>query len=300
MNTLGSTHSSSLFTQLHRVLVTGGTGFLGRHLVQRLRAAKIGVVTPNRAQGFDLQRDDLPLNEVDHVFHLAARTGVVEAWHDPVGFFHTNTHGTVRVLDQCRRHGCSLTYVSAYVYGQPQRLPIAETDPVAANNPYAFSKSMAEEACRFFFKNFGLPVTILRPFNVYGPGQGEQFLLTRIAVQAVDRNCQEIVVRDLAPRRDYIFISDAIDAILASLETKSGSLFNIGSGISYSVADAIRTVCRLAGVTKPSRAIVGATRPNEINDVVADITALRAETGWMPRVSFDEGLRQLIEALRFQ
>ena len=300
MNTGCSTHSSRTFLQLRRVLVTGGTGFLGRHLVERLRAARIAVVTPSRAEGFDLQRDDLPLNDVDHVFHLAARTGVVDAWDDPVGFFQTNTHGTVRVLDQCRRHGCSLTYISAYVYGQPQRLPIAESDPVAANNPYAFSKSLAEEACRFFFRNFDLPVTILRPFNIYGPGQSEQFLLTRIASQAIDRNCQEIVVRDLAPRRDYIFISDAIDAILASLETKSGSLFNIGSGISYSVADAIRTVCRLAGVTKPSRAIVGATRPNEINDVVADITALRAETGWMPRVSFDEGLRKLIERLRLQ
>jgi nucleoside-diphosphate-sugar epimerase len=206
----------------------------------------------------------------------------------------------VRVLDQCRRNGCSLTYISAYIYGQPHRLPIAETDPVAANNPYAFSKFMAEEACRFFFNNFDLPVTILRPFNIYGPGQSEQFLLTRIAVQAVDRNCQEIVVTDLTPRRDYIFISDAIDAILVSLQTKPGSLFNIGSGTSYSVADAIQTVCRVAGVTKPFRAIVSATRRNEINDVVADITALRAETGWTPRVSFDDGLRQLIEGLRLQ
>ncbi len=300
MNTGGSTHSSRPLLQLRRVLITGGTGFLGRHLVERLRAAKIAVLTPSRAEGFDLQRDDLPLNDVDHVFHLAARTGVVDAWDDPVGFFHTNTHGTVRVLDQCRRHGCSLTYISAYVYGQPQRLPIAETDPVAANNPYAFSKYMAEEACRFFFKNFGVPVTILRPFNVYGPGQTEQFLLTRIAAQAVDRNCQEIVVRDLAPRRDYIFVSDAIDAILASVATTPGSFFNIGSGISHSVADAIQTVCRVAGVTKPYRAIVGATRPNEIDDVVADISALCAETGWMPRVSFDEGLRQLIEGLRLQ
>ena len=228
MNTAGLTHSSSSFLQLRRVVVTGGTGFLGRHLVERLRAARIAVVTPGREQGFDLQRDDLPLNEVDHVFHLAARTGVVDAWNDPVGFFHTNTHGTVRVLDQCRRHGCSLTYISAYVYGQPQRLPIAEDDPVVANNPYAFSKSMAEETCRFFLKNFGVPVTILRPFNVYGPGQSDRFLLPSIAAQVVDRNCQEIVVKDLAPRRDYIFVSDAIDAILVSLATTPGSLFNIG------------------------------------------------------------------------
>lgn len=298
MNTGGLTHSSSSLLQLRRVLVTGGTGFLGRHLVERLRAARIAVVTPSREQGFGLQRDNLPLNEVDHVFHLAARTGVVDAWDDPVGFFYTNTHGTVRVLDQCRRHGCSLTYISAYVYGQPQRLPIAEADPVVANNPYAFSKSMAEGACRFFSKNFGVPVTILRPFNVYGPGQSDRFLLPRIAAQVVDRNCHEIVVSDLAPRRDYIFVSDAIDAILVSLATTPGSLFNIGSGTSHSVADAIRTVCRIAGVTKPYRAIVTATRPNEIDDVVADISALRAQTGWIPRVSFDEGLRKLIEKLK--
>ena len=101
----------------------------------------------SRSQGFDVRLDEIPLEGVDRVFHLAGLTGVPKAWEQPLDFFETNAFGTMRVLDQCRKAGCAVTYLSAYVYGLPQHLPIAEDHPVAANNPYALSKRIAEEAC---------------------------------------------------------------------------------------------------------------------------------------------------------
>jgi nucleoside-diphosphate-sugar epimerase len=266
--------------------------------VRRLEAAGIEVVAPRRDAGGDILRDELPLAGIDHVFHLAGRTGVPDAWADPAGFFLTNAAGTVRLLDQCRRHGASLTYVSAYVYGRPLRLPTAETDPVAADNPYAFSKSVAEQACRFFAAHFAVPATILRPFNIYGPGQSRRFLVPHIAAQVADPDCAEILVADLAPRRDYVFVSDAVDAILASLAAPAGSLFNIGSGASHSVEEVIRTACEAAGVQKPYRATSAERRINELDDVVADVSALRRTTGWSPLVPLAAGLKQVIEDLR--
>jgi nucleoside-diphosphate-sugar epimerase len=287
--------SADALSRLRRVIVTGATGFLGRHLARHLRSAGTEVLTLSRTLGFDLLTDELPMRGVNHVFHLAAQTGVVEAWDNPAEFFNINTQGTVRVLDQCRRHTCSLTYLSAYVYGPPLRLPTTESDPVRADNPYAFSKFMAEEACRFFHTTFDVPITILRPFNIYGPGQSERFLIPRIVAQIADADCQEIAVMDLAPRRDYLFVSDAVAAIVASLTSPPGSLFNIGSGMSYSVEEVIKIACRSAGVVKPYRATAGVVRRNEIDDVVADISALQGETGWLPRISLGEGLRRLFE-----
>src|SRR5438270_91180 len=149
------------------VLVTGASGFIGRALAARLEQTGQSVVRVSRAHGFDILRDGLPLDGVRHVFHLAARTGVAESWDEPVAYFDANALGTARVLEQCRRHGCGMTFLSAYVYGPPQRLPIAETEPVEPNNPYALSKSIGEQLCAFYSRFYGLPVVALRAFNVY-------------------------------------------------------------------------------------------------------------------------------------
>src|SRR5262249_6735157 len=99
------------------VLVTGATGFIGRHLVSRLTTLGHRVCSVSRDAGFDILTQELPLDGIEHVFHLAARTGVGEAWRDPAAFLHTNGYGTARVVDQCRRQNCSMTFVSSYLYG---------------------------------------------------------------------------------------------------------------------------------------------------------------------------------------
>jgi nucleoside-diphosphate-sugar epimerase len=276
------------------ILVTGADGFLGRPLVERLRSLQYDVRAPSRVDGFDVLRDELDLADVRHVFHLVARTGVPDAWQDPVEFHLVNAHGVVRVLEQCRKAQCSLTYVSGYVYGAPQRLPIAETDLTRANNPYAFSKLMGEEACRFYASAFGVRANILRPFNIYGPGQDERFVLPVIVEQAIDLSAPEVVVKDLAPRRDYIYIDDVVSAALAIADQPGGAVFNVGSETSHSVAEIISAVFRATGVSKPIRTIQE-TRHNEVMDVVADCRRLRA-LGWRPEVSLENGVRMVVQA----
>ncbi len=281
---------------MDRVLVTGASGFIGRRLVDALRR-RVGVVLAPTRLEWDVTLDDMPAVKVDHVFHLAGVSGVTASWHDPVRFHRVNAHGTANVAEFCRRAECSLSYVSAYCYGTPSRLPISETDPVRPNNPYAFSKLQGEDVCRFYHEYFELPVTIIRPFNVYGPGQSDAFLLTRIVRQALDLAVTEIEVLDLRPRRDYVFVDDVVEALIGTAAVFKYAVFNVGSGVSHSVEEAIRAILAVSGVNKRYRSLE-AMRRYEILDVVAETSAITDAVGWKPRVPFREGLRRLVDAER--
>lgn len=276
-----------------RAVVTGAGGFLGARLVDSLRRAGVDVLPLGRATGFDLLHDALPLDGVEHVFHLAAETGVLDAWERPAEFHRVNADGTVRVLDQCRRAGASMTYVGAYVYGVPQYLPIDERHPVDANNPYAFSKWMGEQACEWFARFYSVPITAIRLFNVYGPGQSDRFLIPRIVNQLLDPAVQSIDLMDLTPRRDYLYVDDAIAALLASRVSEGFALYNVGSGASYSVAEVLERAMAVSGIRKSVNDL-GQARPNEIPDVVADPARLTSASGWRPEVSLDDGLGRMI------
>lgn len=281
--------------RVRRVLITGATGFLGRHLGAALTAAGVEVLGVSRATGHDILRDALPLEGVDHVFHLAAATGVPAAWADPPDVLLTNSHGTIRVLDQCRRVGCPMSFASTYVYGKPDRLPVAESAPIHPSNPYSLSKVLAEEACRAFSGMYGLPVSVLRVFNIYGPGQDERFLVPLILRQAMDRALPEVVVQDLVPRRDYVHVADVVRAFLATTRLSGFAVFNVGSGVSHSVAEVIALACAAAGAPKPARQ-TGAVRPADVPDTIADIGAIRAALGWAPRITLAEGLQGMVAA----
>ena len=279
------------------VLVTGGGGFVGRRLVQVLQEAGAEVMAPGRAV-LDVSAGLFPDASADWVIHLAGRTYVPASWTDPADFYRVNTQGTINVLEHCRRTQAKLIYVSGFCYGVPERLPIAETAPLRPNNPYAFSKMAAEEACRFFFEFLQTPVMIVRPFNIYGPGQAADFLVPHIVEQVLDPSVEAIVVEDGAPKRDYVHLDDVIGAVEGlRRKPKQGATFNIGSGESCSVAELAELACKAAGVKKPfiSR---DNKRVNEIPDVIADITAIRSATGWSPSISLLDGLRDLITQAR--
>lgn len=278
------------------VLVTGARGFVGRHLCAALEQLGKKVARASSRSAFHPERDPLALDGVGHVFHAAAKTSVPAAWQDPAGFVEANTLGTVRVLDQCRRHGCGVTFLSAYVYGVPQSIPIREDHRVDPNNPYALSKHLAEQACSFYATAFGLNVAALRLFNLYGPGQDERFLVPFIARQLLDPSCETIEVLDLAPKRDYIFIDDTVDAILRSARAPAGSIFNVGSGDAYSVEEIILHMCSAAGVAKPY-AGKAERRQNEIDLTKSDNSAIARAIGWTPTTSIDEGLLRVVKGL---
>jgi nucleoside-diphosphate-sugar epimerase len=280
-----------------RVLVTGGGGFVGRRLVRFLRDEGIEVLSPGR-DVLDVSNGCFPDQTVDWVIHLAGRTYVPASWSEPADFYRVNALGTVNVLEYCRRTQARLIHVSGYCYGIPETLPISEAAPLKPNNPYAFSKRAAEEACRFFFECLQTPVTIVRPFNIYGPGQSANFLIARIVEQAIDPAVDAIVVEDGTPRRDYVHLDDVIGAIESLRRNpQAGAIFNVGSGESYSVAEVAELVCSAANVKKPfvSR---DNRRVNDIPDVIADITAIRNATGWTPSIALQDGLRDVVAHAR--
>ncbi len=132
-------------------------------------------------------------------------------------------------------------------------------------------------------------VTIVRPFNVYGPGQNRRFLIPTILHQAIDPGQAAIVVADLRPRRDYIFIADLIDLLVRTAFRREGGIFNAGSGSSWGVGEVIAMVNGLLPVPKPVHAN-GPIRPDEVIDVIADISRARHEFGWEPQVTLRDGL----------
>ena len=278
------------------VLVTGADGFIGAHLVRALRAAGHVVVTHTRRQG-DIRNCLLNFEGVGHVFHLAARTFVPESWSAPLGFYEVNLLGTVNVLEYCRASGASLTMVSSYVYGVPSRLPISEDEPLCAFNPYSHTKILAEETGLYYQRQFGVPLTIIRPFNIYGPGQNRRFLIPTILNQAVDPRQATIIVADLRPRRDYIFIADLIDLLVRTAFRREGGIFNAGSGSSWGVGEVIAMVNGLLPVPKPVH-VNGPMRPDEVIDVIADISRARHEFGWAPQVTLLDGLLNTLAWIR--
>jgi nucleoside-diphosphate-sugar epimerase len=278
------------------VLVTGATGFVGSHLCSALAAMGLRVYRHSSKSG-NIASCPLEFEEVRHVFHLAGKTFVPDSWESPHGFYEANVLGTVNVLEFCRRSDAALTFVSSYVYGTPKLLPVAEDHPLQALNPYSHTKILAEQAVCYYGSDFGVRSVIVRPFNIYGPGQVEPFLVPKLIRQALDPACDTISVSDVLPRRDYIHVRDVIALLISTMAAPAGSVFNAGSGCSFSIQDLIARIGALTGYPKPVHS-TGALRPGEVLDVVADVSKAGRELGWRPRITLDEGLSETVAWMR--
>ena len=279
---------------MKNILITGNRGFIGSHLERKL------VAEGYRVYGIDLPDSDITEEKAfstfyeiafEKVFHLAGRTYVPDSWKEPDKFYHNNFSGTLRVLQFCKSTVTPLTFVSCYIYGHPLYLPIDEKHPVQPLNPYNHSKFLCEQLCLFYQEHFDVSVVIIRPFNIYGPRQRKDFLIPTIIDQLKDPLSTSITINNLVPKRDYLYIDDFLGALMKTMLLKDG-IFNVGSGISYSVKDIIKIICEVYGIEKPLN-ITSVIREDEIEDLYCDITKIKNQTNWFPSTSFIDGISQL-------
>ncbi|MEO5336603.1 MAG: SDR family oxidoreductase [Magnetospirillum sp. WYHS-4] len=297
-----------------KTLVTGGAGFIGSHLVERLLADGHRVVAIDNFAGgseenlahlagdsrLTLHRADIadrgaiaPLFEgVDWVFHLAAMADIVPSIVDPTVYHRSNVDGTFAVLESARAAGVKrLVYAaSSSCYGIPDVHPTPEGAEMRPMYPYALTKYVGEEYVRHWNKTYGLPTVSLRMFNVYGPRARTAgtygavfgvFLAQKLAGKPFT------VVGDGTQTRDFTFVTDVVAAFVMAAESDlSGAVMNVGSDNTYSVN---RLVELLGGpVTYIPK------RPGEPDCTFADTRRIKALLGWKPKVSFEEGVEIML------
>lgn len=282
-----------------RLLVTGHTGFIGSVLCSALRKdGRFELVGVSRSNGKNLLDSEvligLPL--IDKIIHLAGSVGVLQSWDKPLDSFQNNIIPTLHVLEFARTHAIPVIHMSSYLYGEPKHLPIDEAHPIDCRNPYAESKRQAEMLCEAYARYFGLSVTILRPFNVYGPGQTQDNLIPYIIMQAKEKS--SIQVKDLRPKRDYLYVDDLVNALLEVIHSEQNGLetYNLGFGRSYSVREVIDIVLNLID-KQISIHSTGQHRQNEIMDCVCDSRKFSEQFGWKPQVTLEEGIKKSLKPL---
>ena len=303
------------------VLVTGGAGFIGSHVVDALvnRGDRVTIVD-NLSTGarvnlnpsahlieIDLRSDKLAgvflQVRPETVFHLAAQASVAVSVANPREDAEVNIEGTVNLLEQCRGSGVRhLVYSSTggALYGEPQRLPCAEDHPVSPVSPYGVSKYTAEKYVEVYGHLYGLDYTILRYANVYGPRQdpyGEAGVVAIFARRML-KGEEVFIFGDGGQVRDFVYVEDVAQANLMALERGNGHAFNIGCGAGTSVNEIFGQLRDLTGYQK--KAIYSERRPGDIYKIYLDPSKARRELGWEPRVTLEEGLRRTVAFFRSQ
>jgi GDP-4-dehydro-6-deoxy-D-mannose reductase len=295
-----------------RALVTGGRGFVGRHLVDHLRTCGDEVVVVDHADGGVDVTDPAAVREVvgahrpDAVYHLAGWADVGSSWSNPAGALHLNAVGTLHVLEASREAGVErvLSVASAEVYGvvAEDELPVREDAPLRPTSPYAASKVAAEAVAQQAFLGHGLGVLRVRPFNHIGPGQSEHFLAPALAgrVARAERDgADTVAVGNLTPRRDLTDVRDVVRAYRLLIERgEPGEVYNVCSGRDVAVqelADSLLAMADRPLALEPDPAL---SRPVDLPVLRGDPTRLQAATGWAPEIPLEQTLHDVLDDLR--
>jgi UDP-glucose 4-epimerase len=278
------------------VLVTGSKGFIGTHVSEFLKKKNYEVFETGDSSQIDLcdTSQVMTLPATDVIIHLAAKSFVPDSFKTPAAFYRNNFLSSLNVLELAKRNNSKIIFFSTYVYGAPCYLPIDEMHPVSALNPYTQSKLICEELCQSYSRDFGLPIVVFRPFNVYGPGQNSSFLIPKIIGHI---NNDTIQLGDPLPKRDFIFIEDILDAVELSISGNQTSfeIFNLGSGHSISVNDLVQLILQISK-SRSKVVFSNMIRQGEIMETIANISKAKKYLAWTPKTTLIEGLSKTILA----
>lgn len=306
-----------------RVLVTGAGGFIGSHLAERLtelgaRTRALVRYTSNGDWGWldgSPRKDDMEvmlgdirdrdsvrqaMRDIDQVFHLAALIAIPYSYHAPDSYVQTNVAGTLNVLQAARDAGVErVVHTStSEVYGTAAYVPIDEKHPLQGQSPYSASKIGADKMAEAFHLSFGLPVVTVRPFNTYGPRQSARAVIPTIVTQCLAGQ-RTIRLGNLDPTRDLSHVADTVEGFLAAAASPQavGKVLNLGNGREISIGELARKIVALTGANACIECDEQRVRPagSEVERLLADNRQMQALTGWQPRISLDEGLRDTIE-----
>jgi UDP-glucose 4-epimerase len=310
------------------VLVTGADGFIGSHLVERLVVEGATVrafclYNPQGSWGWldqassDVRKSvDMRLGDirdqgfvaqacrgVEIVFHLAALIAIPYSYVAPESFVSTNVAGTMNVLEAARRHEVSrvIHTSTSEVYGTPETLPIREDHPLRAQSPYAATKVAADQLALSYFRSFGTPVTVLRPFNTYGPRQSARAVLPTILTQLIAGRT-EIQLGRTDTRRDLTFVADTVDGFIRAghRDKLDGQTIQLGTGRSVSIQELFDIALDVMGSSATVKLDERRLRPDpsEVLTLESDPQRARDLLGWRPTVSLEDGVGRTVDWLR--
>jgi len=304
------------------VLVTGADGFIGSHLVETLVREGYGVRAFVLYNSFNswgwldsLDKEVLDSVEVvtgdvrdpfgvstsvkgcDAILHLAALIAIPYSYHSPSTYIETNVQGTLNIMQAAREHGVKkVVHTStSEVYGTARFVPITEDHPYQPQSPYSASKIGADQVAMSYYHAFDLPVSVIRPFNTYGPRQSARAVIPSVIVQ-IAAGQRLLKLGSLTPTRDFNYVADTVSGFIKVMESEKSvnEIINIGSNFEVSIGELVSLISEVMG--EEVRVITDQQRlrpeKNEVNRLWADNTKARELIGWEPLYGGKEGLRR--------
>jgi len=314
---------------MNKILVTGADGFIGSHLVESLVKKGYNVkafvfynsfnswgwldyIDKNIKQSIEVFsgdiRDPFGVNEsikdCDSIINLAALIAIPYSYHSPLSYIETNIQGTLNILQSAKENNIrKIIHTStSEVYGSAQYVPIDEKHPLVGQSPYSASKIGADQLAISFNKSFNTPVGIIRPFNTYGPRQSNRAIIPSVINQILN-GYDEIKVGNVNPTRDFSYVDDTVNGIIAGLESDMivGKAINLGAGFEISIKETINSIAEILGKNIKLKVDKNRVRNNntEVDRLYSNNSLAKELLGWQPNYAgksgFKKGLKKTID-----
>ncbi|MFL0197708.1 NAD-dependent 4,6-dehydratase LegB [Clostridium sp. WILCCON 0269] len=310
---------------MNKVLVTGADGFIGSHLVEKLLNSGYSVkafvyynsfnswgwldtLSKHMLKEIEIFSGDIrdpngvreAMKNIEEVYHLAALIAIPFSYHSPDSYVDTNIKGTLNVLQASKELNTKRVIITSTseVYGSAKFVPITEEHPYQAQSPYSATKIAADKLAESFYRSFSLPITIVRPFNTYGPRQSARAIIPTIITQLLSQK-EEIKLGSLSPTRDFNYVKDTVNGFIAIAKSNKtvGEVINIASQKEISIKDLTAELIKQLNSKVKIVCETERIRPekSEVNRLLGSNEKIKRLTAWAPKFTFEEGIKETVE-----